>query len=205
MKTIRIVIFMLLAQIVITAQTRNFTIEDVVINSYTSLTPKTLKQLDWIANTDFVYYAEDNNFLKVNVINGEKNNLFSLTQLNLMFKKGDVLKSLPKLKWIDEDDFTYWNDNNFIRANYSSNKIKQLINIPKVSENRTVSPDNNLVAYTIENNLYVSAEKDQSKQITNETEKGIVSGQTVSRNEFGSKRRNILVTQKQLYCILPKG
>lgn len=186
MKYVRFII-LILAPLILSAQTKYFTIEDVVINSYTSLSPKTLSQLNWIPNTDFVCYAENNNFVKVDAKSAEKKDLFSLGELNLLFGNGDEFRRLPKLKWIDQDNFTFWNDNNFIRGNYSSNKIDKSRNIPKVSENRTVSPDNNLVAYTIENDLYVSAEKDQSKQITNEIEKGIVSGQTVSRNEFGSR------------------
>lgn len=52
-------------------------------------------------------------------------------------------------------------------------------------ENQTLAPNNLLLAYTKENNLFVQSSEGVETAITNESDKGIVCGQSVHRNEFG--------------------
>lgn len=56
---------------------------------------------------------------------------------------------------------------------------------PEKSENHQLSPCNTFLAYTIDNNLYVLDRAGKQTAVSNETDKGIVYGQTVHRNEFG--------------------
>ena len=185
MKTHKILIIFLLLSLVLQAQKKNFTIEDVVQNSYSSLTPEKLSQLLWIPNTDFICYAEENQFVKVDAKTGEKSKLFSLDEFNLIFEQEGNIKKLPEIKWIDEKTYSFWKDTTHITTNLNSKKIGNLIAVPSKSENRTISEQNDRVAYTIENNLYVTNIKNDFIQITAEVEPGIISGQSVSRNEFG--------------------
>lgn len=56
---------------------------------------------------------------------------------------------------------------------------------PEKSENHQLSPLNTFLAYTIDNNLYVLDRAGKQTAVSNETNKGIVYGQAVHRNEFG--------------------
>lgn len=43
------------------------------------------------------------------------------------------------------------------------------------------------------------------KAVTNDSEKNIVNGQSVHRNEFGINKGTFLVTERKFACILPYG
>ena len=58
-------------------------------------------------------------------------------------------------------------------------------NYPEGSKHHELSPGNNLLAYTWENNLYVLDRSGREHAISDERNKGIVYGQAVHRNEFG--------------------
>ena len=56
---------------------------------------------------------------------------------------------------------------------------------PEKSGNHQLSPDHALLAYTIGNNLFVTDSKGQEWALSNESNREIVYGQSVHRNEFG--------------------
>ncbi len=53
------------------------------------------------------------------------------------------------------------------------------------AENRDWAEGTDYMAYTKDNNLYIQDGKSKEIAVTNESNKGVVSGQTVHRNEFG--------------------
>lgn len=185
MKSLKIIILLLFFSLLVNAQQKQFTMEDVALNSYYSLTPQKINQLAWIPNTDMVCFAENNQFINLNVRTNQKLKLISLEELNGFLDSDLKLKSLPKIKWIDNKTFSFWKDSCKISINIDANKIVNQIIVPSNSENRNISEQNNLAAYTIDNNLYVTNKENKFIQITNEIEPGIVSGKSVSRNEFG--------------------
>lgn len=56
---------------------------------------------------------------------------------------------------------------------------------PEKAENITLSPNGDFLAYTKEDNLYVLDKKGEETAVSKESNKGIVYGQAVHRNEFG--------------------
>lgn len=60
--------------------------------------------------------------------------------------------------------------------------------IPKESSNHDFSKESKAFAYTKDNNLYVLNLKGQESAITNDSDKNIVNGQSVHRNEFGIEK-----------------
>ena len=67
---------------------------------------------------------------------------------------------------------------------FGEQKITKVINVKEKAANNDYCKENGSVAYTIDNNLYITDSKGQYIQVTNEP-KGIVCGQSVHRNEFG--------------------
>lgn len=67
---------------------------------------------------------------------------------------------------------------------FGMQKITNVINVKEKAANNDYCKENNAVAYTIDNNLYIADSKGENIQITHEP-KGVVCGQSVHRNEFG--------------------
>ncbi len=64
-------------------------------------------------------------------------------------------------------------------------KVETFFSFPKESANHTLSPSGRHLAFTKTNNLYLIDREGKEHIVTNECDKGIVSGQSVHRNEFG--------------------
>tara|TARA_B110000879_G_scaffold210090_1_gene299364 strand:- start:87 stop:1883 length:1797 start_codon:yes stop_codon:yes gene_type:complete len=71
---------------------------------------------------------------------------------------------------------------NFI---YKNNKENLIITTSINASNKDISPDKNKIAYTIDNNLFLSNREDSVIEITNFEDLNIVSGQSIHRYEFG--------------------
>ncbi|MEN8193756.1 MAG: hypothetical protein ABFS12_13115, partial [Bacteroidota bacterium] len=83
----QIILLQLLLTITIIAQKKNFTMEDVVFNSKTTLAPTTLKNLQWIPNEYSYSYVEkiDNNdevLIKGHATSGMREEIISLNNLS---------------------------------------------------------------------------------------------------------------------------
>jgi dipeptidyl-peptidase-4 len=101
----------------------------------------------------------------------------------------------PARAWTKFEDngksLVYYTDN-FYRLSLTTGDSSQLTNykhterpaLPEGAENPTAGKDGNW-AYTIENGLYYIDANKVQHLIASDTDKGIVYGQTVSRNEFG--------------------
>ena len=66
------------------------------------------------------------------------------------------------------------------------------------AQNQNWNKNSRSLAFTIENNLYVTTADGQETQVTNEPE-GVLCGQSVHRNEFGISVLSFLLFQ-QSYC-----
>ncbi len=170
---------------------KNFTTEDIVVNSYTSLAPERLKGLNWIPNTNNYVFIEDEDstsfLIKSGAETGEKIKLFSLSKLNSLLSgfKLSKLYRFPKLNWIDENtvDFNY--KNYLFKYMIPSDSVAAINIIDESGKNISLAPNNKFVAFTIKNNLYLSKGPNKTVQITNDENEHIINGQSVHRNEFG--------------------
>ena len=166
---------------------KDFTLKQVILERE-SLYPLRLNQLQWIPGTDdFSYVFEDDNgenIIKENYEVEGKQNIISLVRLNndLQAAGFPVVKRFPQFKWVDDETIRFWDRAVLLSYNLQTHKLKKLNEIPDNAVNADFN-DPRKVAYTIDNNLYIALNSNQI-QITDE-EKGIVSGQIVSRNEYG--------------------
>lgn len=190
----RLFLLLIIPTIFIFAQKRDFTIEDVVFNSYGSLAPSRVNQLQWIPNSDAYSYVkeEEEKFLLVkSFASGEKEEiLISLEKLNRFLKEaGNTGTSrFPRIKWVDEESFQFWNKNDLFRYDVLTEEFELINKKEKGASNIFLAPNNKYVAFTIDNNLYLSLDGSKFIQITHDDNPGIVNGQTVHRVEFGIDR-----------------
>ena len=185
MKHFSIVILVLLFGFQLVAQQKELTVEDANYMN-PEVYPVRISQLNWMQTLDYYTYQKDNAIFMVSAKRGTEKLLLDLDILNgdLQRNKLDSVKRLPQIKFEDKDNCSFKTKGNYYNYQLSTNSIVNVNSVEKDAENIDVSSSADRIAYTKENNLYISV-NGKSKQITFDTEKGIVNGQTVHRVEFG--------------------
>ena len=187
---IRSLFIILLFNLILVAQSKKFTMEDVVTNSYSTLAPTTLKQLQWLPNEySYSYIDKDENnemLVKGFATSGKKAQLVSLETLadDLEDYSIKAPKSFPKITWMDDFTFSFRIEDKVFSYSVDDEDLNVLASLPENSENITFS-NNNRIAFTSENNLYHVVNSGTNKRITTDGKYGITNGMSVSRNEFG--------------------
>jgi dipeptidyl-peptidase 4 len=164
------------------AQQKQLTIDDLMNRK---LYPASLSNLQWRSNNLFTWNA-NNRIVQSTVKTAATDTIFSLDDLNLAIEKGQFkkLKTLPAFKWEDENTFRYTNDSKVFRYNMLTKDLLVLNSYESTGENVDIEPATGKIAFTKENNLYVSV-NGKTMAVTNDSDEGIVNGKTVHRNEFG--------------------
>jgi len=186
-RLIHILFIILLFSGISTAQ-KNFTLEQVILNT-ASLSPNKLLQLQWIPETDYFSYVESNDgneiLVRENSMTEGKETILSLSSLNVSIQSSGLssLTSFPIIKWISISTIRFWDKQSLVEYNLNT---RSLTIINDIAGNGVNADYNNphKIAYTIDNNLFIAVNSKQI-QITNEENKDIINGQVVHRNEFG--------------------
>jgi len=145
-------------------------------------------QLKWIGDQDILMKVKDNEIVTMAPGKNKEISFLTLDGLNAYTKGEGVadLMRIPNLTWInDHEAYFYSLGKDVMTLNKMDTKrktIDKLAVIPEGAENRTISDASLRVAFTIDNNLFVT-NGDKHIQITNNPE-GVVAGQSVHRNEF---------------------
>jgi len=173
----------------IDAQDQNFSLEEVTLNPwkfygddfYNTVWRGTSNKLNWVSN------YSDFNELEA----GQQNSkvLISLTELNIAFTEVGIEGSrfFPfDVSWLNDNSLLIEHDNKFIVFDAENKKVKAQYPYPEEAMNVKFCTQNNSIAYTIDNNLWLKKPNQAAIEITNDTNKGIVNGSDyVHRQEFG--------------------
>lgn len=149
------------------------------------LYPSSLSNMQWRNSNQFTWI--ENNAIKQFSIKGSKmETLLTHAILNSNIEKAGFksIKNIPAIIWETDSCFRFFVDKKIIRYNLFSNELKVASECSNLAENIEFEPYSSNSAYTIDNNLYVNY-KGKIMAVTNESNKSIVHGQTVHRNEFG--------------------
>ncbi len=167
---------------------KDFTLEQITLNPG-SLYPKSLQQLQWIPDTDdFAYVFTDDtteSLYKENAENEGRQILLTLEQFNKDLQRAGykTFPSFPRFKWVSSTTIRFWKNTSLLTYDIYSHRVKKLNELQLGAQNKDFK-DPSKIAYTIDNNLFIAVNSEQI-QVTNDTAKGIVNGQTVHRVEFG--------------------
>lgn len=187
-----VLLFTLITSIAIGLQ-KTFTMEDAVLNQHRSLAPKKLQQLKWIPESNSFSYIEKKDG-ETQLILGQAEeadkteSVLTLSTFNEKLSEidGPKCRRFPSLTWLDASTFTFEDNQNVYRYNLSEGKVEKTdsLELPSNATNRDDAPKTGHIAYTIDNNLYI-LKGDEVVSVSVNENRGIVSGQTVSRSEFG--------------------
>ncbi|MDR2836592.1 MAG: S9 family peptidase [Bacteroidales bacterium] len=192
MKNFFIIFLLIFINFISFSQTdKVLTIDEAVVGLSRELYPEYISGLKFCPNNNEISYLQDNSLMVKN-FKYKKNNLteksiISLDELNEIITKYDFkeLKSFPQYQWMTNYFIRIRLGLSILDIDISLKKIVNSITIGEEHENITFANNKYDYAYTIGGNLFLKNLKSESKQITADGDKGIVYGQTVSRNEFG--------------------
>jgi dipeptidyl-peptidase-4 len=167
------------------AQLKDLTLKDAVMLQGRSLAPERITNFQWIANTSNYSYLSKNwqSLYKSDVVSKTETEIANIADVNLA--TGAKFQGFIGLTWLDENQFTLNDGSTLLTYNLLTKKGNILQTLPENAENGQFHPSLNHVAFTVENNLWIQKAGEKAIAITNFSDKNIINGQTIARNEFG--------------------
>lgn len=180
MKKIFVFIFSL-CSLVGVAQKKNISAVEATSNS--SLYPRPLYYLKWIKDSHNYVYIKDSKFTIFDASTQKEVASIPLEEVTQL----SVFSSFPDILSFGSNEIILQGNNQIFAYDYILHKLKYTIKLPEKAENLKFNLDKNAVAYTIDNNLFLATPEKNDIVITNFSDKNIISGKTIHRNEFGIK------------------
>ncbi|WP_258540601.1 S9 family peptidase [Parvicella tangerina] len=161
------------------AQKKDITIEDCELGYSKGLYPENLNALQWTTESNYSYVSGDS--LIVSSVKGKKEYI-SKDQFVSADKN---LKRIPRLIWMNDEQGFYYAKNEIKSFNTSSIESSTLLKFPQEAANQDYNSVSNVLAYTLENNLYIATDSNDKVEVFATDDENIVSGQAIHRYEFG--------------------
>ncbi|HEX7412019.1 MAG TPA: DPP IV N-terminal domain-containing protein, partial [Bacteroidales bacterium] len=153
------------------------------------LYPLSLNDLQWRGNSASFTWQIAGNLVQSGVETSTTDTLLRTSELNVALASvgGEKVKRMPAITWQNESKFNFSQPGKLYSFDMKTRQASLLTTYIKEAENIDIAPVTNYVAYTRGNNLSVSCNNVENT-VTNDTDKGIVNGQKVHRNEFGIEK-----------------
>ncbi|UQD57558.1 DPP IV N-terminal domain-containing protein [Flavobacterium sp. K5-23] len=166
-------------------QTKKLTLEEGVLQQNRQFKADNLSGFNWIPKSNqYVYYTEGWSKMKTaNTADSKANELVKLVDVNSAL--GTNLKHFFGTEWIDSNTLLFTDAGKYYTYSIATKSGKLIQTLPEKAENQTFDTAKENLAFTEVNNLYFLNKNNQKITVTNETNEGIVSGQAISRSEFG--------------------
>lgn len=166
-------------------QQKKLTLEESVLQQNRQFRADKLLGFQWIPNTNqYIYFTEGGKKLMVaNTTDAKATELVTLADLNKVL--GTDLKTFFGIQPKDANSFLIANGPKFFEYNFKDKTGKLTGTFSETAENQTYDNAHKNIAFTEKNNLFISDANNQKITVTNQTNEGIVSGQSIARNEFG--------------------
>jgi len=167
------------------AQKKKITLDESVLQQNKQFRADKLTGFQWIPNTNkYVYYTDSwTKMVSANTADNKASELVALADINSAL--GTKLKAFIGLEWIDNNTILVSEEGKYFTYSLTTKSGKSIQEAPKTAENQTFDASKQNLAFTEDNNLYFLNKNKEKVTVTNESNKGIVSGQSISRNEFG--------------------
>lgn len=176
--------FLLFVSSFISAQNKQLNIDELMTNR--KLYPSGLNNIQWMDNAGNYTWIAANKLVKANMKSEKKDTILDLAAINAALKQisEKEIKRFPQISWAENMNFEFQANNKIYNFDFAAKKASLINSYPETAENTDIEPNTHHVAYTIENNLFISY-RGTEIAVTEDKNKGIVNGQSVHRNEFG--------------------
>lgn len=195
MKKITLILFAfctLLLPMKLKSQTTTLTLDDLTPGgkTYNKFRVNLPRQLTWLG--DKLTYVKGDSILLAPLNSKMKDGelYIPLSRLNSALTKAgyDEIGSMTRVRPITDSDRLFIYSNKIYVYDISKDIILGAYDYSRETANQDFSNESAALAYTKDNNLYIQFADGTNMAITEETDKGIVCGQSVHRNEFGIKK-----------------
>jgi len=169
-------------------QEKELTIEDAVVGRWRQFYPQDMMNLKWRDNTRFTFVKNWTEIVEGDVKAADEKSILNLDELNTILEKNgiDKLRYIADYNWDSADLLRFETASKLVIFNVAKKSIEKAIDLNENAANKQYFVKNGRLAYTIDNNLFVTLEDGKNIQITNDKDKGIVNGSDyVHRQEFG--------------------
>ncbi len=187
---ILIIGFILFATQLVLSQTKSLTIDEAVVGVWRELYPEHIRGLALRPETKEFSKIVKTDLISVSFDLKKENTIISLDEINSVLKAAskEECKYFPAYEWLGRNTIRIFDANNIIDLDIVKKEIKTYLKIDESVENLDYCEASKMAAYTIANNLSIIGEDGIVKQVSNESNKDIIFGQTVARNEFGIEK-----------------
>ena len=167
------------------AQLKKITLEDGVLQQGRKFGADRMTGFQWIPNTNnYVYYTEVwTKMISASATDKTTKEIVTLNDINAAL--GTKIRNFFGIEWLDANTVLVNDGGKFYRYNIVSKSGTLVQESTETGENQTFDSSKNNVAFTEGNNLYILTSSKKKIAVTSELDKNIVSGQSISRNEFG--------------------
>lgn len=175
--------------IIFTSQAQQtMSLKDAILGAGSYLKPKMPGQLQWKNNETYVFVL-DSVLYESNTKDNQRKQILTLGELNKKLEAAGIepIHRFPAFSFINESKIWFLTAQKVVLFSLNDLTVAGQIEFEKGAANQDYCKTNDKVAYTIENNLFISGASGK-EQITNEENMHVVNGQSVHRNEFGIKK-----------------
>ncbi len=169
-------------------QLKKITLEESVLQQNRQFRSDKMLGFQWIPNTDqFLYFAESGKkLMTASATNTTAAEFITLADFNKAL--GTDLKSFFGIESKNATTLTISNGAKFYEYNTTTKTGKLTAEFSDTDENQTFDNAKENIAFTVKNNLYFFNKNKERIAVTSESNEGIVSGQSIARNEFGIEK-----------------
>ena len=174
----------LLVGSVIDAQQQDLTLEDAIMKQRAFYGQK-MYALQWTktANEYSSYGIEG--VIKIGNIEGNTFNI-TIDDINFSLDENSKIKRVPySITWMKKDIFQFTSNEKVYQYNVKTKTTEVLYIYRPGADNLDFTEKGDYLAYTIDNNLYITSANGEKIITSDEKETNIVNGQAVHRVEFG--------------------
>jgi dipeptidyl-peptidase 4 len=167
------------------SQLKKISLEEAVLQQNRLFGADKMLGFQWLSNgNNYAYCSEKwTKLLTANALDNKASEVVSLTDINTVL--GTKLKTFFGFEYIDANTILFSEAGKYYSYNVATKSGKQIQESPETAENQTFDASKSNLAFTEDNNLYYFNSKKEKVTVTNNSDKNIVSGQTISRSEFG--------------------
>jgi dipeptidyl-peptidase 4 len=166
-------------------QLKKITLEEGVLQQNRKFGADKLTGFQWIPTTNnYVYYAETwTKMMSASTSDTKAKELATLADINAAL--GTKIKNFFGTEWLDANTILVSENGKYYSYSIATKKGKNIQELTENAENQTFDKSKQNLAFTEENNLYIFNKNKEKIVVTANSDKNIVSGQAVSRSEFG--------------------
>jgi dipeptidyl-peptidase 4 len=165
---------------------KQLSIDDAVIGIYRKLMMESYKLYQFREPTSKITFVEKNTISEYKDA-GKSSEIISLSEINAVIKNNGFaeMQYISDYKWLSENALLMYAPDGLFVFDVKQKKLLTFSLYEKDSENHDYCQENKVVAFTVENNLFLKKNDGSIVEITKDENKGIVNGKSVHRQEFG--------------------